>query len=216
MFGRKKAPPGPDTPKKPASEPEDDIPPMPATLAPLRPAAPRPVTPASQGSTMATPDLPNSSAPPLRPEPPRRPDMPIGRPATAASPPGAAPASSKPESPDARTLIVGRAISLNGEINACDRLVVEGKVEAALSDCKTIEIAESGLFKGSAEIQDADISGRFEGKLTVRGRLMIRSKGKVSGEVRYGQLEIELGGQIVGHIEATAPDAPRQVDAAAD
>ncbi|WP_162914583.1 bactofilin family protein [Desertibaculum subflavum] len=129
-------------------------------------------------------------------------------PPTVASPP-------KSDASD-RTLTVGRGISLNGEINACDRLVVEGKVEAALSDCKSIEIAESGLFKGSAEIQDADISGRFEGKLTVRGRLMIRSKGKVSGEVRYGQLEIELGGQIVGHIEATTADGARHVDAAAD
>lgn len=159
---------------------------------------------------MPSPDLPTASTPPLRPGAPP-PGSPIGRPATPptmASPP-------KSSASD-RTLTVGSGISLNGEINACDRLVVEGKVEAALSDCKSIEIAESGLFKGSAEIQDADISGRFEGKLTVRGRLMIRSKGKVSGEVRYGQLEIELGGQIVGHIEATTGEATRQVGAAAD
>ena len=160
---------------------------------------------------MPSPDLPTASTPPLRPEAPRPAGAPIGRPVTS-------PAMASPPKPDAsdRTLTVGRGISLNGEINACDRLVVEGKVEAALSDCKSIEIAESGLFKGSAEIQDADISGRFEGKLTVRGRLMIRSKGKVSGEVRYGQLEIELGGQIVGHIEATTGEGTRHVDAAAD
>lgn len=159
---------------------------------------------------MPSPDLPTASTPPLRPGAPP-PGSPIGRPVTApvvASPP-------KSSASD-RTLTVGSGISLNGEINACDRLVVEGKVEAALSDCKSIEIAEPGLFKGSAEIQDADISGRFEGKLTVRGRLMIRSKGKVSGEVRYGQLEIELGGQIVGHIEATSGESARQVGAAAD
>lgn len=152
---------------------------------------------------MSNPELSPSSSSPLRPEPIRRPDMPLGRPSAPAAAPAAAVV--KPsEVPDAKTLIVGSAISLNGEINSCDRLVVEGRVEAALSDCKTIEIAETGLFKGAAEIQDADISGRFEGKLTVRGRLMIRSKGKVSGEVRYGRLEIELGGQIVGHIETTA------------
>ncbi len=161
---------------------------------------------------MSNPELSPSSPSPLRPEPIRRPDLPLGRPGMASPTPTAAAASAAAkaaEIPDARTLIVGSAISLNGEINSCDRLVVEGRVEAALSDCKTIEIAETGLFKGAAEIQDADISGRFEGKLTVRGRLMIRSKGKVSGEVRYGRLEIELGGQIVGHIETTADDAPR-------
>ena len=35
-------------------------------------------------------------------------------------------------------LIVGRGISLNGRIAACDRLIVEGKVEAALQDCHTL------------------------------------------------------------------------------
>lgn len=105
------------------------------------------------------------------------------------------------EGPDPKTLFVGREIGLNGEITACDRLVVEGQVEASLKDCQAIEIGETGLFKGDAEVRDADIRGRFEGKLTVHGRLMVRSAGKISGELRYGQLEIECGGQIVGQVE---------------
>ena len=58
-------------------------------------------------------------------------------------------------------LIVGREISLSGEITACDRLVVEGSVEANLANCRDIDIAESGLFKGSASIDDAEVRGRF-------------------------------------------------------
>jgi cytoskeletal protein CcmA (bactofilin family) len=108
---------------------------------------------------------------------------------------------------DPKTLIVGREITLSGEITACERLLVEGKVEAALGDCRIIEISESGLFKGAAEIQEADVRGRFEGKLTVRGRLMIRATGKVTGEIRYGEIEIERGGTILGQIGAVA-DAP--------
>jgi cytoskeletal protein CcmA (bactofilin family) len=111
---------------------------------------------------------------------------------------------------DPKTLIVGREITLSGEITACERLLVEGKVEAALGDCRIIEISESGLFKGAAEIQDADVRGRFEGKLTVRGRLMIRATGKVTGEIRYGEIEIERGGTILGQIGAVAdPTAAR-------
>ena len=101
-----------------------------------------------------------------------------------------------------RKLIVGREISLSGEITSCDRLVVEGSVEANLANCRDIDIAESGLFKGSASIDDAEIRGRFEGTLTVRKRLLIRATGKVTGTVRYGQIEIECGGQISGDIQA--------------
>jgi cytoskeletal protein CcmA (bactofilin family) len=103
---------------------------------------------------------------------------------------------------ETRKLIVGREISLSGEITACDRLVVEGSVEANLANCRDIDIAESGLFKGSASIDDAEVRGRFEGTLNVRRRLLIRATGRVIGTVRYGQIEIECGGQISGDIQA--------------
>ena len=103
---------------------------------------------------------------------------------------------------ESRRLIVGREISLSGEITSCDRLVVEGSVEANLANCREIEIAESGLFKGSATIEEAEVRGRFEGSLTVRKRLIIRASGKVTGSVRYGQLEVEAGGQLTGEIQA--------------
>src|SRR5689334_15899801 len=103
---------------------------------------------------------------------------------------------------ETRKLIVGREISLSGEITACDRLVVEGSVQANLANCRDIDIADSGLFKGSASIDDAEIRGRFEGTLTVRRRLLIRASGKVVGTVRYGQIEIECGGQISGDVQS--------------
>ncbi|HJU19561.1 MAG TPA: polymer-forming cytoskeletal protein, partial [Stellaceae bacterium] len=104
--------------------------------------------------------------------------------------------------PEARMLIVGRDISLSGEITSCEKLVIEGSVEANLSNCRDVDIAETGLFKGSASIDEAEIRGRFEGSLTVRKRLLIRASGRVSGTIRYGQLEIECGGQISGEVQA--------------
>jgi len=107
-----------------------------------------------------------------------------------------------------RKLIVGREIALSGEITSCDRLVVEGSVEANLANCRDIDIAESGLFKGSASIEEAEIRGRFEGTLTVRKRLLIRATGKVIGTVRYAQVEIEAGGQLAGDIQVLSANEP--------
>src|SRR5947207_3062565 len=73
---------------------------------------------------------------------------------------------------------------------------------AELTNCRAIEIAESGLFKGSTSIDEAEIRGRFEGDLIVRNRLLIKATGRVSGTIRYGQIEIECGGQIFGDIQA--------------
>ncbi len=99
-----------------------------------------------------------------------------------------------------RTLTVGRDISLSGEISACDYLVVEGTVEARVREGRRIEIAECGLFRGTVEIDEADIAGRFEGDITVRGRLRVRSTGRIDGKIQYGELEIEAGGHLEGEV----------------
>ena len=106
-------------------------------------------------------------------------------------------------------LTVGPNIKLKGvEITDCDTLVVEGSVEATM-DSRVIQISERGSFKGSAEIDIAEIRGEFDGSLTVRQKLVIYSTGKVTGRIRYGKIVIEEGGQLSGEIEfGTAPNRP--------
>lgn len=122
----------------------------------------------------------------------------IARPARDLHTPAARP--SNISNPEGKKLIVGREIQLSGNISACDKLVVEGRVEAELKDCRQIEIASTGTFKGSAAIDMAEISGNFEGTLTARDILIVRSTGRITGTVRFGKLEIERGGEVVGDI----------------
>jgi cytoskeletal protein CcmA (bactofilin family) len=114
--------------------------------------------------------------------------------------PESKPAASPAPAPEKR-LIVGQGISLSGEITACDRLIVEGNVQVTLNQTKAIEISESGKFtNGKAEVDEAEISGVYEGELTVRNRLLIRSTGRVDGNVRFGEIEVERGGQLTGSV----------------
>jgi len=116
----------------------------------------------------------------------------------------------KPSAPgdtDGKKLIVGREIALSGEIRACDRLVVEGRVEAVLSDSRAIEVSATGVFKGKAHIESAEISGVFEGELVTTQKLIIHSTGRVQGNIRYGQIEIARGGVIAGQIDVLSGGA---------
>ncbi|TNE31803.1 MAG: polymer-forming cytoskeletal protein [Alphaproteobacteria bacterium] len=111
---------------------------------------------------------------------------------------------------EGKRLIVGEGISLSGEIGACEHLVVEGYVQAALRDGKRMDIMPSGHVKGEITVEDAEISGHFEGVLNVRGRLVIRGSATVIGTVEYGSLRVEPGAAIVGtmtvqQVEAEAP-----------
>jgi len=106
-------------------------------------------------------------------------------------------------------LTVGPNIKLKGvEITDCDTLVVEGLVEATM-DSRVIQISEQGAFKGSAEIDIAEIHGQFDGNLTVRQKLIIYSTGKVNGKVRYGKLVVEEGGQMTGDIQFGTANLPK-------
>jgi len=98
-------------------------------------------------------------------------------------------------------LIVGPNIKLKGvEIEDCDTLVVEGYVEASM-DSRVIEIAETGVYKGTVEIDTAIIKGKFEGELTARERIIVHATGDVSGKIRYGRLAIEEGGRVHGDLD---------------
>ena len=182
MFGRKPTDTPTTTPPTPAPQPS-------ATAAPIRPAAP-------------------AAATPLRPEPPK--PAPVGAAPRPAAPgamparPGAATATDSAP----RKLIVGRDISLSGEIAACDQLVVEGTVDATLREGQRIEITDTGLFRGKVEISEADIAGRFEGEITVRGRLRVRATGRIDGKIQYGELEVEAGGHLEGQVSGLARPRP--------
>lgn len=139
----------------------------------------------------------------------RQPSSALGGTTTTASTPTAAPAtrtavstaSSATAEGSGSKLTVGPNIKLKGvEITDCDTLVVEGTVEATM-DSRVIQITEQGAFRGSADIDIAEIHGEFDGTLTVRQKLVIFSTGKVSGKIRYGKVVIEEGGQLSGEIE---------------
>jgi len=67
-------------------------------------------------------------------------------------------------------------------------------------DSRVIQISEQGEFKGSADIDIAEIRGVFDGNLTVRDKLVIHATGKVTGKIRYGKIVIEEGGRLSGEI----------------
>ena len=111
-------------------------------------------------------------------------------------------------------LTVGPNIKLKGvEITDCDTLVVEGTVEATM-DSRVMHITEIGAFKGSAEIDYAEIHGEFSGDLTVREKLVIYSTGRVSGKIRYGKVVIQEGGQLMGDIQFGAATEARNLQPA--
>ena len=102
-------------------------------------------------------------------------------------------------------LVIGREIEVKGEIGSCRTLVVEGRLEAAV-EVGSLELAETGVVDGKAEVETADIAGQFDGELTARGELRLRPTARVMGKIRYGQIVIEGGGEVSGDLSVLPKD----------
>jgi cytoskeletal protein CcmA (bactofilin family) len=148
--------------------------------------------------------MPSYRAPAANSAPMGMPPKPGNAPARASAPaPAAMPARGPATSAtsERRTLIVGRGISLQGTVADAERLVVEGTVESQMIQAAELSVAQTGVFRGEVQVEDAEIAGLFDGTVTARGNLIIRSTGKIKGMARYKKLSVEEGGQIIGTME---------------
>ncbi|TAN09371.1 MAG: polymer-forming cytoskeletal protein [Burkholderiaceae bacterium] len=110
------------------------------------------------------------------------------------------PASAPAAAGGSAMLTVGPNIKLKGvEITDCDTLLVEGTVEATMKS-RVIQIADKGTFKGSVEVDIAEVRGTFDGDLIAHEKLVIFATGEVSGKTRYGKIIIEEGGRLSGEV----------------
>lgn len=124
----------------------------------------------------------------------------VAAPAPAASPETSA--EQRVEESAGSKLIVGPNIKLKGvEIEDCDTLVVEGRIEATMVS-RAIQIAERGAFDGKVDVDVAEVRGTFQGELTARKKLVIHASGRVSGKIRYGKMLVQEGGEMTGDVAA--------------
>jgi cytoskeletal protein CcmA (bactofilin family) len=150
-----------------------------------------------------------AAAPVLSRQPGQPPVAPAAPGPSIASAPAPAPipAANQATETTASRLIVGPNIKLRGvEIDDCDTLVVEGRVEATMVS-REIQIAETGAFSGKVDVDVAEIRGSFQGEMTARRKLVIHASGRVTGKIRYGKVLVQEGGEMSGDIGAISAEA---------
>jgi cytoskeletal protein CcmA (bactofilin family) len=88
------------------------------------------------------------------------------------------------------------------KISHCHTLHVAGRLsEVTLSDIKILEIAEGGLFEGTAKVDSMRVAGKASGTIEVTGTLSIAETGQIDGSIRYGRISIADGGSITGTLQ---------------
>jgi len=94
-------------------------------------------------------------------------------------------------------LIVGEGISLNGTFTVPNSVRISGALQGELT-AREILVSSTGVLKGKITADVIDVRGEIHQELTANKSLIIRSSGKVVGQLNFVELEIEKGGEIEG------------------
>lgn len=97
-------------------------------------------------------------------------------------------------------LLVGEGVNITGNITVQGSVHIYGNVNGEIT-AHEIFIGETGKVNGEVRVNLADIKGEINNSTQVKDALIVRSTGKISGNISYQSLEIEHGGVIDGKIE---------------
>ena len=97
------------------------------------------------------------------------------------------------------TLIIGSSANIKGNVKDENEITIYGSVEGDI-ECKKLTVGKSGTAKGKIITENLVIEGNVDGEIKVKDHLTIYTKGRISGKISYGSINIDDGGKIEGEI----------------
>lgn len=88
---------------------------------------------------------------------------------------------------------------------------IRGYVEGELA-AESVLIHQGGTFYGTLKTEKADVAGSVQGEVFVKNLISIRSSGSVNGNVRYGQLAMEMGADLSAELRNVPPKLAGDLD----
>jgi cytoskeletal protein CcmA (bactofilin family) len=107
---------------------------------------------------------------------------------------------------DSGVLVITEDTVIRGvrELRNCRQLEVFGYLEGDVA-AKSVLVHKNGRLFGKLKSENAEIHGTLQGEVVVKNLIDIRSSGNVSGNVRYGKLALEVGGNLSAEVKNVPP-----------
>ena len=112
--------------------------------------------------------------------------------------------------------LVADGVEISGDVRFTEGMRIDGRIQgdvtghAAEGSASLLVLSAAGRITGSVRCTDAVINGTVEGDLDVEHRLELQSEARVTGTIRYRQLQMDVGAAVTGQmvkIEAVAAGA---------
>ena len=103
--------------------------------------------------------------------------------------------------------LIADGVEITGDIAFTGGMRIDGRVcgdvngrRVDTSTASLLVLSAKGHIEGSVRCGDAVINGTVVGDLDVEHRLELQSDAKVTGTIRYRQLQMDVGATVQGHL----------------
>lgn len=113
--------------------------------------------------------------------------------------------------PQANVALIGKTITITGDITGAEPLHVEGKVKGAIRlEGAYLNVGPEAALHSTISAREVVVRGSVTGNVNVTERIDIRNGGSLVGDVTAHSVSIEEGAYFKGSIDMRRSEATRQ------
>ena len=94
--------------------------------------------------------------------------------------------------------IISPGLKITGDLKSSGDVQIDGIIEGDI-DCRLLTIGQGGEMHGSITAETVRISGKVEGQIKGKS-VTLHKAAEMIGDIIHGNLTMEAGAQIEGHI----------------
>lgn len=114
-----------------------------------------------------------------------------------------------PTDPDA-PCVIGNQILIRGTLVGEEDLVVEGRIEGAITLAGHLTVAEAGIVDANLDVDSVEVRGEVTGDISASRSITIHEGARVRGNVRAPRVIVNDGAQFRGSVSMTV-DLPDEL-----
>lgn len=95
--------------------------------------------------------------------------------------------------------IIGAGTEINGDVTSNGDIRIDGRVKGTIISKAKVVIGNSSVIDGDVEAQNADISGKVNGKLSITQTLLLKPSAYINGDITVNKLVVESGAEFNGN-----------------
>lgn len=101
--------------------------------------------------------------------------------------------------------VIASQVEIKGSLSFPKLLRIDGSFEGELRSTGKLIIGPTGSVKANIDLEEAFISGKVVGNITVKKRLVLRGKAEVTGDITAPLISVDEGVSIIGILNVGSP-----------